>query len=73
MLDLLIKNARICDGTGAPSFPGDLGVKDGIIRYVGKANGQTAERILDADGLTLAPGFVDPHTHYDAQIAWTRF
>src|SRR5215475_15232790 len=70
MLDLLIKNARICDGTGAPSFPGALGVKDGIIRYVGKASGQTAERVLDADGLTLAPGFVDPHTHYDAQIAW---
>jgi len=70
MLDLLIKNARICDGTGAPSFPGDLGVKDGIIRYVGKASGQTADRILDADGLALAPGFVDPHTHYDAQIAW---
>ena len=70
MLDLLIKNARICDGTGAPTFPGDLGVKDGIIRYVGKANGQTAGRVLDADGLTLAPGFVDPHTHYDAQIAW---
>ena len=70
MLDLLIKNARICDGTGAPSFMGDLGVKDGVIRYVGKANGQTAERVIDADGLVLAPGFVDPHTHYDAQIAW---
>ena len=49
---------------------GALGVKDGVIRHVGKSNGQTAERVIDADGLVLAPGFVDPHTHYDAQIAW---
>jgi N-acyl-D-aspartate/D-glutamate deacylase len=70
VLDLLIKNARICDGTGAPSVMGDLGVKDGIIRSVGATKGETAERVLDADGLVLAPGFVDPHTHYDAQIAW---
>ncbi|HEY7436972.1 MAG TPA: amidohydrolase family protein, partial [Methylomirabilota bacterium] len=70
MLDLLVKNARICDGTGAPSFMGDLGVEDGIIRSVGRTNGQTAGRVIDADGLVLAPGFVDPHTHYDAQLAW---
>lgn len=70
MLDLLIRNARICDGTGAPAFMGDLGVAGGRIRYVGPPDGQTAERVLDADGLVLAPGFVDPHTHYDAQIAW---
>ena len=70
MLDLLIKNARVVDGTGAPSFMGDLGVQGGLIRSVGKANGHTAARVVDADGLVLAPGFVDPHTHYDAQIAW---
>ena len=70
MLDLLIKNARIVDGTGSPSFMGDLGVQDGLIRSVSRSNGLTAERVLDADGLVLAPGFVDPHTHYDAQIAW---
>jgi N-acyl-D-amino-acid deacylase len=70
MLDLLIKNARVVDGTGGPSFMGDLGVQDGLIRSVGKANGHTATRVVDADGLVLAPGFVDPHTHYDAQIAW---
>jgi N-acyl-D-aspartate/D-glutamate deacylase len=70
MLDLLIKNARICDGTGAPSFMGDLGVQGGLIRSVGQPDGHTAERVVDAEGLVLAPGFVDPHTHYDAQIAW---
>jgi N-acyl-D-aspartate/D-glutamate deacylase len=70
MLDLVIRNARIVDGTGAPAFMGDLGVAGGKIRYLGRSSGQTAERVLDADGLVLAPGFVDPHTHYDAQIAW---
>ncbi|HEY7250339.1 MAG TPA: amidohydrolase family protein, partial [Methylomirabilota bacterium] len=70
MMDLVIKNARICDGTGAPSFMGTLGVEGGVIRHVGPRDGQTAERIIDADGLVLAPGFVDPHTHYDAQISW---
>ena len=71
MLDLLIKNARICDGTGAPSFMGESrGEGRASSALVGTTNGQTAERVLDADGLVLAPGFVDPHTHYDAQIAW---
>jgi N-acyl-D-aspartate/D-glutamate deacylase len=70
MLDLLIKNARIVDGTGGPSFMGDLGVQDGLIRSISRSNGLTAERVLDAGALVLAPGFVDPHTHYDAQIAW---
>ncbi len=70
MMDLVIENARICDGTGAPSFMGTLGVEGGVIRYVGPRDGQIAERVIDADGLVLAPGFVDPHTHYDAQISW---
>jgi N-acyl-D-aspartate/D-glutamate deacylase len=70
LLDLLIRNARVVDGTGAPSFMGEVGVEDGVIRSVGTRKGQAAERVLDADGLVLAPGFVDPHTHYDAQIAW---
>jgi N-acyl-D-aspartate/D-glutamate deacylase len=51
MLDLLIKNARIVDGTGSPSFMGDLGVQDGLIRSVSRSNGLTAERVLDAGGL----------------------
>ena len=70
MFDLIIQQARICDGTGNPSFVGTLGVTDGRITYLGRDTGLAARRTMDADGLVLAPGFIDPHTHYDAQIAW---
>ena len=70
MFDLLIQHARLCDGTGAPSFVGTLGVTDHRITYIGRDTGLAARRTLHADGLVLAPGFIDPHTHYDAQIAW---
>jgi N-acyl-D-aspartate/D-glutamate deacylase len=69
MHDLLIKNARICDGLGAPIFGGDLAVANGRIAAIGKDVG-TAKESIDADGLTLAPGIIDTHTHYDAQITW---
>ena len=67
--DLLIKDARICDGTGAPLFHGSVGVKNGKITELGDASG-VAERTINADGLVLAPGFIDIHTHYDAQVSW---
>ena len=71
--DLLIKNARICDGTGAPIVSGSIAIKDGRIAAIGKIDGDgAAEREIDAGGLVTAPGFVDIHTHYDAQIAWDR-
>lgn len=70
MYDLIIENARICDGTGKPSFHGNVAVKDGLIAAVGKSNGEAATKTINADGLALAPGFIDPHTHYDAQVAW---
>ena len=70
MYDLVIENARICDGTGAPSYMGTLGVQDGLITYLGADKGLASKRTVDAEGLVLSPGFIDPHTHYDAQVAW---
>jgi N-acyl-D-aspartate/D-glutamate deacylase len=67
--DLLIRDARICDGTGKPIFHGSVGVKGGKIVEVGEVAG-TATQTINADGLVVAPGFIDIHTHYDAQISW---
>ncbi|MSR14574.1 MAG: amidohydrolase [Gammaproteobacteria bacterium] len=67
--DLVIKNGTVVDGTGAPRFHADIGVKDGLIVDVGKVAG-SATKTIDASDLIVAPGFVDPHTHYDAQICW---
>ena len=70
--DVLIKNARICDGTGAPAFDGAVAIKDGKIVEVGEVGNVSgsANKEIDAEGLILAPGFIDHHTHYDAQISW---
>lgn len=68
-MDLIIKNGEIVDGTGAPKFRGDVGVKDGRIAAVGKVEG-VAKRTIDAEGAIVTPGFVDIHTHYDGQVSW---
>src|SRR5271154_3868168 len=69
MHDLIIKNGVIADGTGAPSFSGDVAVTGGRIVEVGEVSG-TAKRTLDAEGRLVTPGFVDIHTHYDGQVSW---
>ena len=69
MLDLVIKNGRIVDGSGLPSFLGDVGIKDGRIARVGRVN-EAAKTTVDAAGKVIAPGFIDPHTHFDAQLLW---
>ena len=68
---LAIRNAKIVDGTGAPSFKGDVAVADGKILAVGEFEG-TAAREIDAKGHVLSPGFIDVHTHYDPQLCWDR-
>lgn len=63
--NLLIRNGRVVDGTGAPARRDDIAIAGGKI-----VAAQSAKRVVDADGLVVAPGFIDPHTHYDAQICW---
>jgi N-acyl-D-amino-acid deacylase len=67
--DVVVKDARIVDGTGKPAYVGDVAVTDGRIVAVGDVGGQAA-RTIDAGGHVVAPGFIDAHTHYDAQLMW---
>ena len=67
--DLLVKNGRIIDGSGRPAFNGDVAVARGKIVELGRLDGP-ARRVIEADGRVVAPGFVDNHCHYDAQVLW---
>src|SRR5437763_10719630 len=69
MLDLLIRGARICDGGGAKSFTGAVGIRGHDIVAVGETD-EPARHRIDAGGRALMPGIVDVHTHYDAQVTW---
>jgi len=71
--DLVVKNGMIVDGTGAPRFRDDIGIKEGRIAKIGHIQPHEAAKVIDADGLIAAPGFIDLHTHYDAQIFWDPY
>jgi N-acyl-D-amino-acid deacylase len=72
MFDLVIKNGLIVDGSGLPAFRADLGVTDGRVVRVGQVNA-AARATVDATGKIVAPGFIDPHTHFDAQLLWDGY
>ncbi|MFN0028811.1 MAG: N-acyl-D-amino-acid deacylase family protein [Acidimicrobiales bacterium] len=71
--DLHIKGGTIVDGTRVPRYQGDLWIKDGKVAQIGGRAKGDSERVIDATGLIVAPGFVDLHTHYDAQIRWDPY
>lgn len=75
MLDHLIERATVVDGTGAPARRADVGIRDGRIAVIAAPGtvGEEAHSSQYAEGLVLAPGFVDPHTHYDAQLFWDPY
>jgi N-acyl-D-aspartate/D-glutamate deacylase len=71
--DLVVKNGMVVDGTRAPRFRGDIGIKNGRIAKIGRIRPDEAAKVVDASGLIVAPGFIDLHTHYDAQIFWDPY
>ena len=68
MLDLILKNGTVVDGTGKPRFQADVGVKDGVITAVGNLDGQEAKEVLDIAGLCVSSGFIDWHSHSDLAV-----
>lgn len=70
MFDILIRNGRIVDGTGQPAFVGDVGITNGRLSLVGGHAKAAARLEIDAKDRVVAPGFIDPHTHFDAQLLW---
>src|SRR5271169_5114714 len=71
--DIIIKGGTVVDGTRTPRYVSDIAIKDGKIAQIGGLKEKTADRVLDAAGRIVAPGFVDLHTHYDAQIFWDPY
>jgi N-acyl-D-aspartate/D-glutamate deacylase len=72
-LDLVIENGIVVDGSGLTRFQSDVGVKDGVIVALGNLKDAVADRRIDALGKVITPGFIDPHTHLDAQLCWDPY
>lgn len=71
--DRVIRGGMIVDGSRGPRYRGDIGIRDGAIAEIGRLEAADASETIDADGLVVAPGFVDLHTHYDAQLFWDPY
>jgi N-acyl-D-aspartate/D-glutamate deacylase len=70
--DVLIRGGRVVDGSGLPSYRADVGIRDGKVAEIGRLSGG-ATRTIDATDLVVSPGFIDHHTHMDAQLFWDPF
>lgn len=68
--DLIIQNGTVIDGSGMPRFRADVGIVDGKIASIGRIRGERAKEVVDAEGHVVTPGFIDGHTHMDAQVSW---
>ena len=71
--DVVIQGGTVVDGRRMPRFRGDVAIRDGVVAAIGQIDGSRAAKVIDAKGLVVAPGFVDLHTHYDAQIFWDPY
>ena len=71
--DIIIKDGLIIDGTRVSRYRADIGITNGVISEIGHLDAGRAERVIDAKGLVVAPGFIDLHTHYDAQLFWDPY
>jgi N-acyl-D-aspartate/D-glutamate deacylase len=71
--DVVIKDGMVFDGTARPRVRGDVALRSGVVAEMGRIDSSRAERVIDASGLHVAPGFVDLHTHYDAQVFWDPY
>ena len=71
--DIVLKDGIVVDGTQSQRYRADVGIARGRIARIGRLRGSDATRVLDASGLIVAPGFVDLHTHYDAQLFWDPY
>src|SRR5215471_9829358 len=71
--DTIIKDGMIIDGTRVPRYQADIGIKAGKIAEIGRLKSSDADKVLDASGQIVAPGYIDLHTHYDAQIHWDPY
>ena len=68
MFDIIIQNGKVVDGSGNPWFKADVGIQDGKIAEIGRLKGSKADRVIDAKGLVVSPGWMDVHSHSDLEV-----